>query len=162
MSTIRQVDDATEERNIVSVEMAENCSISGRNDIAATLANVVGQALDAMNSRRGQGGSAAFDPKVKSTAMAATSIAVGAVEGTLKGKGLQGAIAEAQIVREYAAAEKDRAEAERIRFDMAWAHLQNTLALYQSLGIPIRMVTLPDGRSGIAIGDGLALPLPGT
>jgi hypothetical protein len=149
------------ERDIIAIELAENSAPGAVNQVASTVAQVVGQALDALNTRRKANGAAAYDPRLKSTAVAATSVAIGAVEGTLKGKSLQGALAEAQVIREYATAAKEQAEADRIRFEMAWAQVQNTLSLFQTLGIQVKMVTLPDGRAGIAIGDGLALPLPG-
>jgi hypothetical protein len=147
-------------RDIAAIELDENCTPAAQNHVAQRVAELVGQALDALNNERQAEGKAPLEG-LRSVAVSATSTAIGAVEGTLKGKSLEGALKEAQIIREYAAASKEQAEADRIRFDMAWAQLQNTLALFQTLGIEVRLVTLPDGRPGITIGGGLALPLPG-
>lgn len=91
----------------------------------------------------------------------------GAIEGNVKHRvSLDGVLKQAEIERAYAEARAKNAEAERLemetarlRQDLAFERLKRSLELFEKLGVPVNLVTLPDGRTAIAVGEALVSSL---
>jgi len=92
---------------------------------------------------------------------------VGALEGTLKGKSLEGALKEAQILDAYASARQKNAEAEKLETEVelmrqqgAFERLERTIALMERLGAPVSLAQTETGQLAIVVGDSLVGEVP--
>lgn len=162
-------DDPAPEQEVIVANLREDGSRAvPRNSVADALAAAVGHLFDKIQ-QQDEPEEAAPRPEiehpVKTVLKEATATAVGAVEGTLKSKSLDGALKLAQIEETYARiratnaqAELAEAQAAQVREDIAWQRLERALELVKALGGDVSIVRLPDGRPGITIGNGLATP----
>jgi len=156
-------------REVLSVRLVGDPGRSGRNPLARHLGALVTRGLDYLRRRwalrRGQ---EAPPPGAAAEMMgSAAETAIGALEGTLKGRGLDGVLKEAQIEFAYAeareknaAALKAEAETEKIRQDAALERFERIVELIQKVGGTVNLVTFPDGRIGLVVGDGLVAEIP--
>jgi cation diffusion facilitator CzcD-associated flavoprotein CzcO len=162
-------DEELAEQEVVVAELREDPYRTAlRNNVADALAAAVGHLLDKVQQKDAAEPSAENiqkDGPVKAVLKEATATAVGAVEGTLKSKSLDGALKLAQIEETYARiratnaqAELAHAQAVQVREDMAWQRLERAIELVKALGGEVSITRLPDGRPGITIGHGLAAP----
>jgi hypothetical protein len=159
-------DEESAEQELIAAGLQEDPSRAAlRNNVADALAAAVGHLLDKIQQRDEPGPPAAQSEKdtpIKAVLKEATATAVGAVEGTLKSKSLDGALKLAQIEETYARIRATNAEAElahaqatQVREEMAWQRLERTIELVKALGGEVAITRLPDGRPGITIGHGL-------
>jgi hypothetical protein len=159
-------EESSPEQEVVAADLREDPYRTAlRNNVADALAAAVGHLLDKIQQRDEPGPPAARteDHSVKSVLREATATAVGAVEGTLKSKSLDGALKLAQIEETYARiratnaqTELAQAQAAQVREDMAWQRLERAVELVKALGGEVSIIRLPDGRPGITVGHGLA------
>jgi hypothetical protein len=162
-------EDPAPEQEVIVADLREDPYRTAlRNNVADALATAVGHLFDKIQQRaepEQPAAGAETDHPVKAVLKEATATAVGAVEGTLKSKSLDGALKLAQIEETYARIRATNAEAElaqaqaaQVREDMAWKRLERALELVKALGGEVSIVRLPDGRPGITVGNGLAAP----
>jgi len=162
-------DDDTAEQEIFTAELVGEEGPDGRNPVAGYVAGFVARCVERI--RQGiaeRAGKQSPAPNLAAGIVgSATETAIGALEGTLKGKSLDGALKEAQIVATYAEAReknavaaKAEAEAEKVRQDTAMERLERAVELIEKVGGVVHLATFPDGRIGIVVGDGLVGELP--
>jgi hypothetical protein len=166
-------EDEAPERDVFGGRMVEEAGPPGANhNVADALASAVGFLVQQTDAKirelrslpaRPEGEVPASKPVLAES----TSLAVGALEGKLKGHGLEGALKLAQIEEHYARAREANAnaaakeqEAERARQQAAWENLERLVTLIRTLGAEIKIAQLPDGTLGILIGSDLMAPLP--
>jgi hypothetical protein len=164
------------DREIAALRMREDLRYPGaRHDLAdalgALVAHMVTRLEDATHDDRMP---QIIPSSTKPILASATATAVGAVEGTLKGKSLDGALKAAQIEQAYAdareknasaalkAAEaaKVRAETKKLEREAAISGLRDVLELLRDLSVPVNVSVLPNGTVGIALGEDLSSELP--
>jgi hypothetical protein len=68
----------------------------------------------------------------------------------------------ADLAKKYAEAALAKGRLGKIKFDLAWKGINNTIALCRSMGVPVEMFTFADGQPGILIGNSVRLRLPVT
>lgn len=163
------------QRDVLAAELVENHLPGTRNFVADALAAAVGRALEQIEQGRAEEGEPPLPDSLRATLTSATTTVVGALEGALKGKSLEGALKEAQILALFAEARERNAAAleheanaafareqtRKLAMETAWAQLTNVLSLIRSLGVKVELIRLPDGRTGIAIGENIAAVVPG-
>jgi hypothetical protein len=145
--------------NVYSVRLSEETKPGQRRNIADAVAAGVAWMLDRIASRfrpaseREHRRAGTSEAPVAQAVTEATRTAVGAYEGKLEGMSLEGEFKRAQIEREYAEARRANAEARKIEVETAGMQLERHLLLARQLNIPLRVVQLPDGTLGIALGE---------
>lgn len=159
-------EESSEQEVVVAALREDPHRTALRNNVADALAAAVGHLFDKIQQRDEAAppqASAEKDSPVKAVLKEATATAVGAVEGTLKSKSLDGALKLAQIEETYARiratnaqVELAHAQAAQVREDIAWQRLERAVELIKALGGEVSIIPLPDGRPGITIGHGLA------
>lgn len=150
-------------RDVLAVRMTPVPGPSGVNPVAEMLAQEVAAALERLDQNRAQSGSAGVPGLVSEGLPMLTATAVGALEGTLKSKSLDGALKEAQILAAYgearernANAEKLEAEAELARIAVARARLELALEKCRAFGVDPALALVTGGTAGLVLGEGLA------
>jgi len=161
-------DDEEPSREVFAAELVEVPRTGARNDLTEMLANAVQGVLASIDRERAAEGKDALPSQLTPALVSATRTALGAIEGTLKGKSLEGALKEAQILAYYAEIRERNAnaarvevETEQIQINAALDRLERILRLVKELGVEVKMVLLPDARWGVMFGDQLAAELPG-
>lgn len=66
----------------------------------------------------------------------------------------------ALIESEYERAALSKSQRAKVDFELAWAELNNTIALFRSEGKTVEIVALTDGRPAVVLGQLLTIPLP--
>jgi hypothetical protein len=161
-------EDEKPSREVFAAEMVEVPRTGARNDLTEMLADAIQGALASINRERAAEGKDALPSQLTPALVSVTRTALGAIEGTLKGKSLEGALKEAQILAYYAEirernanAARAEAETEQIHINAALENLERVLRLVKELGVEVKMVLLPNARWGVTFGDQLAAELPG-
>lgn len=157
-------------RDIFAAELVRDPGPDGRNPVATEIGGWLSRTIESVRAafRRKRGKTPAEEPAPGSIlAGKATATAVGAIEGTLKGKSLDGALKEAQVLEAYASARqknaeavKLEAEAEKLKQDAAFERLERAIALIERLGAPVGLARLPGGGLAVTVGDRLVGELP--
>jgi hypothetical protein len=127
------------------------------------LAREVAQALQNLSERRSNAGKSGIPDVVREGLPSLTSVAVGAVEGTLKSRSLDGELKQAQILAAYgearernANAEKLEAEAELARIAVARARLEAALDACKAFGVDPVVALSASNAPALVLGLGLA------
>jgi hypothetical protein len=171
-----EASDEPESRDIFAAELVGDAGNDGQNPVASEIGNWIERGIERVRARirEWSGESPASAPSQGSVITGkATATAVGALEGTLKGKSLEGAFKEAQILEAFATARQRNAEAakleaearkltaeeEKLRQDAAFERLENVVALLERLGAPVGLAKLPGGDLAITVGETLLAPL---
>lgn len=176
------------ERDIFAAELVGEAGSKGHNPTTPEMGNWVARAIRLRNPvaqaaghsvsriigwlhgilRRIRGQTPAEQPILGSSlGGSATATAIGALEGTLASKSLDGTLKEAQILDAYATARQKNADAiklsvetEKLRQEMAFERLERVIELCERLGAPVRLAHTPSGRLAITVGEGLIGEIP--
>jgi hypothetical protein len=158
-------------RDIFAAELIRDPGPEGQNPVASEIGTWVYSVIERLRARFGKHKSPeSVESQARGSVIAgtATATAVGALEGTLKGKSLEGALKEAQILETYASARQKNAEAEKLevetehlRQEAALDRLERTISLIQSLGAEVGIARTPNGELAITVGETLVGELPG-
>lgn len=135
---------------------------AGVNPIAELLASEVADVLRDLSANRTGAGKAALPSTLTEGLPALTATALGAVEGTLRSKSLDGALKEAQVVATYeearernANAAKLQAEADLARIQAARARLALALEACRAFGVDPVTALGASGSPAVVLGEGL-------
>jgi hypothetical protein len=157
--------DEGPERDVFAARLTPLPGPGGVNPAAAYLAQVVADALTSLSEKRTQEGKPALSTGLTHAIPSLTQSALGAVEGTLKSKSLDGALKEAQILAAYAEtrernanAVKLEAEAELALIAIARARLEMALEACKAFGVDPALVFAPGPTPTLVLGAGLATP----
>lgn len=156
-----------EGRQIFSAHMTPEPGPTGENPVSELLAEVIRTALGAKNEQRTTQGKQPLPRLLTEGLPSISSTAVGAVEGILKGKSLDGALKEAEIVARYAEAreknanaEKAEAEAEQARIVTARERLSLVIDTFRALGVDPVVALTQSRQLAVLLGAGLSTQLP--
>jgi len=155
-------DDSDEPaRDVFSAQLTRRPGPGGQNPVAQMLADEVASALRALSERRTEKDKAPLSRLMTDGLPSLTATAIGAIEGTLKSKSLDGALKEAQILAAYADARQKNAAAENLEADtdlkrLAAARERLSLALEACKAFGVDpAIALAGDDPAIALGDGL-------
>jgi hypothetical protein len=159
-----------ETRDVFAAEMVGDPGPDGLNPVSSEIASWVSSVIEALRARiRKRPDQEAKEPAARGSVLAgaATATALGALEGTLKGKSLDGELKEAQILDAYATARQKNADAEKleaetalIRQEAAFDRLERTVALLERLGTPVNLAMTASGQLAIVVGEQLVAEFP--
>lgn len=161
--------DEPPERDVFAARLTPVPDATGINPVAELLAAEVRSALLSLSDKREQEGKPAFPESLTKGLPNLTSTALGAVEGTLTSKSLDGELKRAQIVAAYAEARernanaaKAEAEAQQVRIAAARERLALVLETFRALGVDPAVAMTTSGLFGVLLGEGLSTPLAET
>jgi hypothetical protein len=153
------------ERDVFLAELVGEPGPDGRNPVAREIGGWITRVIESIRAkiRRHRSLPPSFEESRASVvAGQATTTAVAALEGKLRSTSLDGVLKEAYILEAYAnarlknaQAEKQEAETEKLRQDMAFARLERVIALCESHGTPVKVIPQPGGRLAVSIGENL-------
>jgi hypothetical protein len=154
------------DRDVFAARLTPLPGPTGINPLAELLAAEVQATLRSLDEKRGDAGKQPLPQAVTKGLPHLTATALGAVEGTLTSKSLDGELKKAQILAAYAEArernanaDKAEAEAEQARIAAARDRLALVLETLRAVGVDPAVALSKNDVFAVLLGDGLSAPL---